>query len=230
MTMRAATDAIFGYLISGFLILAACEAAYDGSWLFEGEWQPESIAVFAAIAGGAGCLISRLSRIFVEQKLLHGCLTAPQEVLLSDHPHGDRSWKQALFPTHYQPLPQETRDRLATIAERDGLHGSGSALFLHALAAVQEQPAIMRRILMYRQLSGICRSLCVGLVAVAAILVSGMIWHSVYATWGQSDLRKLGYCLLSLFEAAGMVYRYLKFDRQYVMGVLTGYAELRERG
>ena len=95
---------------------------------------------------------------------------------------------------------------------------------------MRQEPAILRRLDLYRQLSDICRSLCVGFVAVAAILVAGIIWHGVDAGLGQSDLRKLGYCVLSLFEAVGMLYRYRNFERQYAVVVLVGYAELRRKG
>ena len=50
MTLRATIDAQLDYLICGFVVLAASEAASDGKWLFESNWQPETIAVFGTLA------------------------------------------------------------------------------------------------------------------------------------------------------------------------------------
>ena len=228
MTLRASIDASLGYLICGFVVLAAGEAASDGKWLFASNWQPESVALFGILAWCAGYCISRCSRVLLERKLVRGFLKSPEETLLADHGHDDRTWRERLFPNWFRPLPEEKRDSILRAAEVDGIREPGSALIRHAFEVVYQQPAILRRLELYRQLSDICRSLCVGFVAVAAILVAGIVWHGVYARLGQSDLRKLGYCALSLFEAVGMLYRYLKFERQYAMGVLVGYAELRE--
>jgi hypothetical protein len=229
MTIRASIDASLGYVICGFLILAASEAASDGKWLFESDGQPETMALFGTLAWCGGWLVSRISRDLLEHKFVRGFLKSPEETLLADRGHGDRSWRETLFSSWYRPLPEETRELVLRQAYREGLCESGNLLFLHAVKVAKQDPAMLRRLELYRQLAGICRSLCVGFVAVSAILVCGIIWHGVYSGWGQSDMRKLGYCLLSLFEAAGMLYRYLKFYRQYVMGVLTGYAALRER-
>jgi hypothetical protein len=228
MTIRATTDAVLGYLVCGFLMLAACEAAYDGNWLFERDWQPEAIVIFGTIALCGGWFVSRVSRELLERQFVRGCLQAPEEILFAESLHGDRSWKRTLFPGYFRPLPDETRDWILETAERDGLNEPGAALFRHALSVVHQQPAMRRRIELSRQLSDICRSLCVGCVAVSVILITGIIWHGLYSSWGQSDLRKLGYCLLSLWEALGLLYRYLKYQRQYTLHVLTGYAELRE--
>lgn len=226
MTIRAKIDAQVGYVICGLLILAASEAASDGKWLFESGLQPERIALFGTLAWCAGYLVSRYSCDLLEQKFVHGFLKSPVETLLDDRGHRDRSWKETLFSNWHCPLPEETRDRILRAAEQECLSDFDRTLFPHAWTVVKHEPAILRRLELHRQLSSICRALCVGFVVVSTILVCGIIWHGVYSGWGQSDLRKLGYCLLSLFEAAAMLYRYLKFHRQYVAGVLIGYAEI----
>ena len=62
-----------------------------------------------------------------------------------------------------------------------------------------------------------CRTLCLGLLIVSLILVSGILWNSAVSGWGKAEWRKLGYCALSLFEAAAMLYRYLKYHRQHAI-------------
>ncbi|HEY2251585.1 MAG TPA: hypothetical protein VGH74_11015, partial [Planctomycetaceae bacterium] len=205
MTMRASIDAVLGYLICGFLILAACEAACEGTWLVERDWQLDSIVFFGTIALCSGWIVSRIGLALLEDKFLRGCLKSPEQFLFAAAPPASRSWKHTLFPGYYRPLPQETRDRIVEAAERDAFGECGIGLFQYAAAAVQQEPSILRTLDRNRQLSGICRSLCVGFVAVSAILICGIIWHGLYSGLGKADLRKLGYCVLSLWEALLMV-------------------------
>jgi hypothetical protein len=228
MTMRASIDAVLGYLICGFLILAACEAAGEGTWLVERDWQLDSIGFFGTIALGSGWIVSRVGLVLLEQRFLRGCLESPEQFLFATAPAAGWSWKRTLFPGYFRPLSEEARDRILVAAERDGFGERGIGLLRHAVTAVQQESTIFRRLDRYRKLSGICRSLCVGFVAVSAILACGIIWHGLYSGLGKADLRKLGYCVLSLWEALLMVYRYLKFHRQYTVGVLNAFADLRE--
>ena len=59
----------------------------------------------------------------------------------------------------------------------------------------------------------------------SAILASGIVWHSAVSGWGQAEWRKLGYCLLSLIEATGMLYRCLRYYRQNAIEMLLRKAE-----
>jgi len=265
MTIRASIDAVLGYLVCGFLLLAACEAAFEGTWLIERDWHLGAQVVFGTIALCGGWSISRIGLALLERKLVCGCLQTPECILLADPSRGIRGWRRILFRGYYRPLPDETRERILEAAERHGFtwpagtadtnpkrergsqvapslalrvsvrnfaggrgadRSSGTALFRDALANVEQEPAIMRRVDRSRQLSDICRGLCVGFMVASAILFAGIIWHGLYSRWSQADLRKLGYCLLCLWESLLMLHRYLKFRRQYAVEVLTGYAAM----
>ncbi len=228
MQIRAAVDAFVGYLVCGFLLLAAGEAACEGQWLLERDWEPRAQIFFGSIALCSGWLVSRIGLALLERKFVRGWLKAPEEFLLADHPCSVRRWKRLLCPVYFRPISDDVRERILQAAGRDGFCAPGHELLEHALAVVRPEPALWRRVDLSRQLGDISRGLCAGFVATAAILVCGAIWSGLDSSWGQADLRKLGYALLSLWEALLMVYRFLKFRRQFTVDVLTGYAELRE--
>ena len=132
--------------------------------------------------------------------------------------------RQRLFAIYYKPLAVADQNRVLRAAEQDGMVETGHAIFNHACAVVDQDETARRKVDFSRQLAGLWRNLCLGLLIVAAILISGMVWHSVASSWSKADSRKLGYATLALVEAAAMLYRYLKFSRRHALDVLTGYA------
>lgn len=218
--------AILGYLASGFAILAACEAGYDGNWLLDREWSPGTISLCGVMAYCLGRMVAAVSRFVIEHKFVRGCLSAPEDTLLARESIASRNWKQALFANYYKPLPENIRGQILRGAGQDALDESGRALFRHALAVVDEDRATQNRLNTFLHMSGICRTMCLGLLVVAGILISGIVWHSLSSGWSQAEWRKLGYCLLSLIEAGGMLYRYLKYLRQHAMEVFIAYADV----
>src|SRR5689334_13823127 len=106
-----------GALVSGFLILAACEAGYDGTWLIDQEWNPGRISLFGTMALCLGLFVSALSRYLLELKFVGGWLKAPEEFLLADVATDGRQWKRALFPGYFAPLSPATRDRVLLRAD-----------------------------------------------------------------------------------------------------------------
>jgi hypothetical protein len=232
-----------GALLSGFLILAACEAGYDGTWLIDQEWNPERISRYGVIAFGIGLVIAAASRRVVEEKLVAGWLKHPAEFLLGAGAVGARDWRRLLFPSYYAPLAVAARERILgksdgaslpdDVAMRQNSDCAGrrnSGAFRGALSSgVRQHPEIARNRYSNHKGAAVgapsvivhlyttCRTLSLGLLTVSAILASGIIWHAAISGWGQAEWRKLGYCLFSLFEAAGMLYRYLKYYRQYTI-------------
>jgi hypothetical protein len=212
------TYEIPGALIAGFLVLAACEAGYDGTWLIDQEWNAERISVYGSMSLCIGLVVAALSRYLLEYKFVGGWLKAPEEILLTGFPSGSRDRKRALFPGYFAPFSQATRDQMRFRANE----GATRQARIHdgARAEANARPPQIR-FSTSLQLATICRTLCLGLVVVSLILASGIVWNSAISGWGQAEWRKLGYCALSLFEAVGMLYRYLKYHRQHAVERLT---------
>jgi len=211
------TYEIPGALVSGFLILAACEAGYDGTWLIDQEWNAERISVYGSMSLCIGLVIAAFSRYALERKFVGGWLKAPEEILLAGDPSACHRWKRALFPGYFAPLSQAARDRI--------LLRAGD---VHAESARDQSAGLTaNRFSTSLQLATICRTVCLGLLAVSLILASGILWNSAVSGWGKAEWRKLGYCVLSLFEAAGMFYRYLKYRRRHAIEGLNDRSGLR---
>jgi len=217
------TYEIPGALISGFLILAACEAGYDGTWLIDQDWNAERICVYGSMSLCLGLVVAALSRYLLEYKFVGGWLKAPEEILLAGLPSGRRHWKRALFPGYFAPLSPSTRDQIRFRADE----GATRQVHFHAGSAADMYSGLPgNRFSTSLQLATICRTLSLGLVIVSLILASGILWNSAISGWGQAEWRKLGYGALSLFEAVGMLYRYLKYHRQHAIEYLISAARL----
>lgn len=229
MLARSSPYDAIGHVVSGLLILGACEAAHDGRWLIGRDWPPGRVSMYLTLAYSIGQIVAFLSRAVIEQLFVRNCLPAPEDVLLAGSTTSSPTWRQRLFPAYFQPLDVVKKERVWLAAGRDGLPGSARAIFDHAATLVENDEVAIRKAVRSWQFAGLWRNLCLGLLIVAAILVSGMLWHSVSASWGKSDWRKLGYCTLALWESASMFYRYLKCRRRHAVDVLTGYAIAREQ-
>ncbi len=217
-----------GCLASGLLILAACEAGYDGRWLFERNWSPTAIALCGMVAVCLGRTASAASRWLIDDWFVGTVVSPPEENLLARDDRFRLGWKSIVFRSYYRPLPQDVRERIMLAANWQGPHCR--QILRRALAAPGEDRDAAHRLDRLLQFCGFYRTMCVGLVAVAAILISGIIWHCLFSSWGQAESRKLGYALLALLESVGMLYRYLKYLRQHATAVLVGLQDAQWRG
>jgi hypothetical protein len=133
-----------------------------------------------------------------------------------------RGWKPIVFSGYFRPLPEGARELVERATKRETSGERASPIDPRAFARYLASERERNRLL------GFCsfyRTMCVGLLVVVAVLVSGIIWHCLFSSWGQSESRKLGYALLALLESVGMLYRYLRFLRQHAAAVLVGLAE-----
>jgi hypothetical protein len=222
----AAALTAIGYLASGFLIVAACEAGYDGRWLISREWTPERIGFYSGISYAIGSLIALLAERIIERRFVGQFLAFPEDRLLTSRADGSRCWRELVFRTYYRPIPVDLQNRIATRALHDQVPECGRELFVHASAVVGDDRALFNRLQASLELSRLCRTMCLGLMIVAAILASGIIGHGFSSRWGQAEWRKFGYCAWALSESTFMLFRYLKFLRQHALLVLTRYSGL----
>lgn len=226
MIARSAPSDAIGHLICGLLILGACEAAHDGRWLIDRAWPPGRISLYMTMACAIGQMVAALSHRQLEQTFVRKFLELPEMRLLAGEFCAVSNWRRMLFPGYCKPLDADSQARILRAAARDGVPESSPALFDHALAVVEQDPTARKNLESTLHRAWFWRNLCMGLLIVAAILVSGMVWHTATSSWGKSDWRKLGYCALALVEATATLYRYLKLYRRHAMEVLVRYGEV----
>ena len=205
----------FAYLASGAVVVGAVDCLYGYQWLL----QPNIgvvLAVFLVFAAYvAGHAVAHLSSLFLEQLFVDKLLKRPSRALMGEPTRCYIAW---LFPGYYRALPESTQQRIWMQARGRGFSGSGEGLFLHVYAVATQDERVQRRLDEFRNLYGFSRNLSFSFLVVALLLACG-------ACWGN---RPPSHWWAVLTAAAGvtMLYRYLKFFRQYSYQLFVTYAEL----
>jgi hypothetical protein len=212
----------FGYLASGFAVLAALDLAAGGRWLFADSVPPgfALLAVFAAYV--AGHAVAHLASVVFEHGFLRRVLRSPEEHLLAPSRSSTR-WRW-LFPGNFSPLPAETRDRVLAKAAAAGAGSEPRALFFHCHARVKRDEATLGRLNTFLNLYGFCRNLAMALLLSGFVLMGSTLAR---ATWPLSAESRSSLLIgaLCLPISYVLLLRYLKFFRHYTLEVFVSYAE-----
>lgn len=214
----------FGCLSAGFVFLAAGDYAFDRQWLLADQLGLVSGVFWTVAAYITGHILANMAGWMLETKLVRDVLRSPEETLFwVDKPRG---WRR-LFPGHHRALPKETRDRILHKADRRaGIKEPGRALFFHCFGVVIHDQATRERLETFLNLYGFCRNVCLALLLSAGALILGAVSDS----WRESGVGEHIWWAIpaALIAAIGMLYRYLKFFRDYTVEVFRSYAESGE--
>ena len=209
----------FAYLSSGFVVVATWDYVYGRQWLLENEIRPALALFLVFLAYIAGHAVAHFSSMVLENGFVAKALGRPSKTLMGE-PAPPLLPK--LFWLYYRPLPAKTRERIRAQAEARGFDGSGEALFLHAHSVATQDERVQARLDEFRNLYGFCRNMAFSFLAAAPILALGRCFSGEPSSYWWA------------FIAAGlgitMLYRYLKFFRQYSYQLLVSYAELPNPG
>jgi hypothetical protein len=214
----------FGYLFSGFTVLAALDFATGGGWLFAESIPPGLAIVFMLGAYVVGHAVSHLASVLIEHGFVRRVLRSPEEHLLATSRSSSR-WRW-IFPGNFLPLPAETRTRVLARAAAAGAGSEPRALFFHCHACVKSDEVTLARLNTFLNLYGFCRNLAM------AVLLSGFVLMGsafLRATWFLSPesrpLLLIGALCLPMSYV--LLLRYLKFFRHYTLEVFLSYAEVK---
>lgn len=205
----------FAYLSSGGVLVAAVDFLYGYQWLLEEGLSAPTVLLLLFLSYLAGHVVAGASSPLLEQIFVGRLLKRPSLVLLRESSNG---LLVRLFPGYYRPLPSSTRQRIAHQAASRGFTGEGEALFAHAYGIVTADPAAQARLDEFRNLYGFARNMALALLVVALLFVAG-----VEATPRSQTTQ---WAAVAAFLGVAMLYRYLKFFRQYSYQLLLAYAEL----
>jgi hypothetical protein len=207
----------FAYLASGSLIVATVDVLYGRQLLLTKE-HPVALDVFLVLAAYViGQVVAQLSATILEGFLVERVLLRPSYALMGKTRPGFRR----LCPLYYNALRTETRERVILQAQKRGFAGSGEALFAHAFGVMKQDAPTMARLDQFRNLYGFARNMTFSLMVVALLIAIG-------PSDGRAAIpREWAWWCLGL--AIVMLYRYLKFLRQYSYEILVTYAELAAR-
>ncbi len=212
----------FGYLASGFLILAALDLVFTGGSVIKSDMQLLPGLFWLVVAYVTGHIVANISSFLFEHALVQRVLGRPHQVLFEVPAR--RKWSR-LFPGYYEALPQETRERVLKKAnERAGITQPGPALFFHCFASVRGDEDARGRLDSFLSLYGFSRNVATAAVIVVLVLAAEIIpMESAGVAFRSVELR---WAAAAVVAAVGLLYRYLKFFRLYSVEVFVRYAEL----
>lgn len=216
----------FGYLASGFAVLAAYDYASGGKWLLANSVPPGIGVLIVLAAYVTGHVVSHLASVVIEHGFLRRVLRSPEEHLLAASLSPTR-WRW-FFPGNFSQLPTETRDRVLAKARSASAGSHPRALFFHCHACVKSDEATLSRLNTFLNLYGFCRNLAMAVLLASLVLMGSTI---VRFEWPLSTESKNSLLMgaLCLPIAYVLVLRYLKFFRHYTLEVFVSYAEAGSR-
>ena len=122
-----------------------------------------------------------------------------------------------LFPGYYKPLPPDARSKITERLKAEGVHSFGEDLFQHVRFSheIKSDEKILARLDSFRNQYGLNRNLSFTLLLVGAM----MLTRNYYAP----SPEMVSYGLAALAVSLLLLYRYLKFFRQYSYEMFNHY-------
>lgn len=206
---------ILAYLSSGSLIIALADYIYGQKIILQDDVQSAKLLIFLFLAYICGHVVASLASLFLEEIIVGRLLGKPSTILMAK---SFKRWPQLLFPGYYRPIPENTRKRVLKQAKSRSFTGQGESLFLHVFSIVRRNESDRQRLDEFRNLYGFCRNTSFTLLVVAIMLAVGTATRQTPPSYS--------WALVALFFSVAMLYRYLKFFRQYSYHLFVTYAEL----
>ena len=207
----------FGYLSSGLLILVGMDMVLGFPAILGREFKVVDSAILIIAIYVTGQIIATPAKALLEDGLVGKVLGRPNVNLFQEKKPRIRG---LIFPGFYLPLPTQTRMKILSKAQNEGVEGMGEDLFLHvrySQAVVQDQK-LGEKLNSFINKYGFSRNL-----SFSALLVGiGCLIKMVLSPGSDTDLRNYG--ITALITAIFLLYRYLKFFRQYSYEMFNTYA------
>ena len=207
----------FAYLASGAMIVVSVDYLFGEQWVLRPTLSPQLYLLLVIASYVVGQVISHLSAVVLEQWLVKRHLGGSTGVLLGgEYGHSRWAW---LFPQYFHGLKSATRDRVMAQAERRGCHLKGDELYDHCYAVVTEASERAASRLDYlKSQYGFARNIAFAFFCSAVMIV----YEDVVGPRRVS----LRWAAVAIAVSVCMLYRYLKFYREYGSELLKRYAEL----
>lgn len=212
----------FGYIASGLVLVALAQVVFGFPRVIGAELKPFDIAITVLAVYMAGQIAAGPAKFVLEDILVHKVLGSPAANLLSSRAP---RFRRLLFPGFYRPLPYVVRTKIQRKLEAMSPvphDPEGVFLTVRYCPAVLENENLISRIDKFRDLYGFNRNISFSLMFASAFL---FIFGHVQQ---KPALINFG----TAASAAGvlLLYRFLKFYRQYSYELLNCYASLGGKG
>jgi hypothetical protein len=211
----------FGYIASGLVLVTLAQLIFGFPKVFGADLKLFDTAVIILAVYVAGQLVAGPAKLLFEDLLVHGLLQSPTRNLLrSDAPLA----LKIFFPGFYTPLPPLVRAQIATkLSPLDAQQKNVEEIFLKIRYSpdVLRNDRLMAKIDMFRDQYGFARNVSFSLLFAAICLsVAG---HS------RADRTLVHYAISASIAGILLLYRFLKFYRQYSYELFNSYAQMAEK-
>lgn len=205
---------ILAYITSGAIVLFALDYSFGRHWFLADPLHPVPALLILLATYITGHVIAQLSSPLWERLFARKIMKPPESLLMGEKPRHVLGW---IFPGYCRPLPEATINRIRAQATARGFSGAPQALFLHAYALMSRDEAVQRRLDEFRNLYGFARNVALALPIAAVLMTCGTA----------VDRQQLPSFVVPVLYGLSvvMLYRFLKFYRQYSYQLLLTYAE-----
>lgn len=200
------------YLSSGGVVVATVDYLFGKQWLAAEKIAPGIVLLLLFMSYISGHVVAHFSSLLLEQGLVARVLGRPSKILM-----GGKGCCSGLFPGYFKALPDETQKRIREKAAARNFEGEGEALFGHVFGVVTKEEAALKRIEEFRNLYGFSRNMAFVFLLTAIPLMVGSQWDKPSSVW---------WGITAAFVGIVMLYRYLKFFRQFSYRMFLSYSEL----
>jgi hypothetical protein len=206
----------FAYLASGGVVVAATDFAFGSRFVLRDDIGVVPAVLLLLCSYVVGHAVAQVSAAILESWFAAKVLGRPTAILMGERTKA--GWRR-LFPLYFRSLELATQERIRAKAIAAGAAAAGEGLFAHAFGAVKQSEATLRRLEEFRNLYGFCRNLTIAcLWAATCMLVAAVRDRATH-----EYVLAFGSCITAIV----LLYRYLKFFRQFAFEMLISYAELR---
>jgi len=204
----------FGYLASGFALLAGLQLAFGFPPVLGRQLTVVESLFLLLIVYVVGHVLATPAKAFWEDFVVDRLLRRPNVNLLRDRRPPLRGF---LFRGYYKPLPSSIRAAIQDRAQKEGVHGDGEDLFLHIRYSpdIRNDEKLIARLDAFRNQYGFNRNLSFTGLLIGCVLTTRA--HFVHSA--EMRFYGIGAAVLGVF----LFYRYLKFFRQYSYELFNHY-------
>ena len=198
----------FGYITSGLLIVIGMDLTLGFPHVLGQDLKVvESVLLIIAVYV-TGQIIATPAKALLEDILVGKILGRPSENLFREK---KRCLGAICFPGYYQPLPDKKFKSILEKAEAEGMKEKGEDLFLHVRYSpvVLQDQKLMEKLNSFLNKYGFNRNLSFSSFVVGISLLIKMQFFTGY------DTELMKYSVTALVASILLLYRYLKFFRQY---------------
>ena len=206
----------FAYLSSGSVVIGAIDYLFGYQWLLSKDISIQFFFFLIFLSYTCGHCVAHFSAFLLEKLLVKKLLGSPT-LLLMGKP-GRIFWRTA-FPGYHHPLPKKTQERVVAVADSKGIDARGSGFFEHAYSIMSRNERVQAKLDQFRNLYAFARNMSFVLFSTSIMFLIAHFQKNSVGYW---------WIILSLAMSAVLLYRYLKFYRQYSYDLLVKYSEMKK--